>query len=811
MNFRFALVLGLLSGLFASAQTQAAKTNVLTVAPLDQLREQLQPALESTHPDFVVFRPQLTAEGVNDSGNEHFLVFGGINEPLRAVWTQSTREGAPDQHIVFSHSPDAGKTWSEPKIIAGPAKAGQGLMSSWGFPLMSKSGRIYVLYSQHVGKYDTFPHTTGQLTGIYSDDGGLHWSAPQTVPVPRTSRDNPDTSFPANCITWQKPQRLTKEGKYVVGLTRWTSKAVKTNPTKSWVTHDSVVEFIRFENVDENPEPGGLKITPLAWDATAVTVPVPDHPETSVVQEPGIVKLPDGRLFCVMRTAAGSPYWTQSRDEGKTWSRALPLLRKDGGKPLPHPLSPCPIFDLGGDAAGSGRYALFLHNHDGHYQGYGPFDTSYHRRPIYKANGHFQPGAEQPVWFEEPEFFMDHNGVPLGAPGGQGRVDLALYSSLTLVGGKPVLWYPDRKFFLLGKYLTNAPAAGAGSTNLPNLQWRPLTNAAFEVRGLPWFTENDGRLIRLPAKAKDSFRPAVWSLANSPSGGRVRFRTDSQVLALRLEYPGAPNMANMHAFGQTGVDVYADGSCIYTATADKDSKPGRVAEVVCFNFTGETRKEREISLYLPLYKGLTLRGIGLDEAAAIKPARPFANPRPVVFYGTSVTQGGAASRPGMSYPAIISRKLDLDFVNLGFSGNGLGEPAVAAAVAEIDAACFFLDFGANHKTFDEMKVVYTPFIETLRRQHPETPILVLSPIYTAREGRSEKFHADWQQRREFMHEVVKSRVAAGDRHIVFVEGTELLGAGRADGLVDGSHPNDLGFQWMADGLAPRIKELLQLP
>ena len=125
-----------------------------------------------------------------------------------------------------------------------------------------------------------------------------------------------------------------------------------------------------------------------------------------------------------------------------------PLLRKDGGAPLLHPLSPCPMYD-----AGNGHYALFIHNHDGHYKGFGPTDTGQHRRPIYLVAGHFQSGAEQPVWFDEPKFFMDHDGVSLGKPGTAGRLDLALYASSTLRHGQAVLWYPERKFFLLGRIL----------------------------------------------------------------------------------------------------------------------------------------------------------------------------------------------------------------------------------------------------------------------------------------------------------------------------------------------------------------------
>lgn len=435
------------------AQTATKERDVLTVAPIEKLKAQIPVTLKSTKPDFVVFVPQVTDAGVSDTGNEHFLVFDGPDGSLMAVWTQSTFEGQPDQHIVFAQSKDEGQTWSRPRIIAGPAKAGRGLMASWGFPLVSKSGRIYVLYSQHVGKVDTFPHTTGKLDGIFSDDNGRTWSRPQTITIPRSDRDNPDPSFPGNFIVWQKPLRLTKDGSYLVGLTRWTSRAVLKSPARTWHAHDARVEFIRFENVDTDPAVADLKLSWFAANTNALAVPVPRQPQASACQEPGIVKLPDGRLFCVMRTFSGSPYWSQSRDDGETWTSPRPLLRKDGGAPLLHPLSPCPIFDVAGNAAGSGRYALFIHNHDGHYQGHGPADSSVHRRPIYLVAGRFRPGADQPVWFDEPKFFMDHDGTALGPPEKRGRLDLALYSSFTLRQGRAVIWYPDRKFFLLGKVL----------------------------------------------------------------------------------------------------------------------------------------------------------------------------------------------------------------------------------------------------------------------------------------------------------------------------------------------------------------------
>jgi hypothetical protein len=338
------------------------------------------------------------------------------------------------------------------------------------------------------------------------------------------------------------------------------------------------------------------------------------------------------------------------------------------------------------------------------------------------------------------------------------------------------------------------------------LRWISLPNSQIQIVGLPWYGENGGELYRLPAKLKDTYRQPVWELAQSPSGGRIRFRTNSSTLAIRLEYPFAPNMANMHAFGQTGVDLYADGVYRSTAIADRDSKPGTTKEFSYFK--EQPRVQRDITLYLPLYMPVKVLGIGLEEDAQIAPPKPFAAPEAVVFYGTSITQGGCASRPGMSYQAILGRLLNLDIVNLGFSGNGKGEPELARAVASIGASCYVLDFAQNNPTVDSLRQVYAPFLETVRSAHPDTPVLVVTPIYASHESWSRD--ARLEGMRELIRQVAAQRIAAGDRHLEIVEGTDLLGPSRGDGLVDGTHPNDLGFQWMAEGLASRIGKMLGL-
>ncbi|MCC6539459.1 MAG: SGNH/GDSL hydrolase family protein [Bryobacterales bacterium] len=329
------------------------------------------------------------------------------------------------------------------------------------------------------------------------------------------------------------------------------------------------------------------------------------------------------------------------------------------------------------------------------------------------------------------------------------------------------------------------------------------TDPRLEVNGLPWLAENHGELIRLPRRLEKELPPAVWNLGLSPSGGRIRFRTDSTRLAIKLSYPSPPNMANMHAFGQTGVDIYLDGVYRSTAIAPKDAAPDKPVDFTFFE--GLPKQMRDVTLYLPLYKGVKVLGIDFDEGAAIQKPRRFAVAKPIVFYGTSITQGGCASRSGLSYQAILGRQLNVDFVNLGFSGNGKGEPVTAAMTAEIDASMFVLDYSQNNRTVESLREVYAPFLATVRGKHPRTPIVAITPIASSRDGQN------LRDMREHIRTVVNAQIAAGDKLLTLVEGESLLGPGRLDGLVDGTHPNDLGFQWMADDLAPTVARLLALP
>lgn len=380
-----------------------------------------------SRPDYVVYRPEVNETTLGDCYNDHFQVFDGIDGTMFALDCQATCEGALDQHVAFYRSDDKGKTWSKPRVLAGPETMNDETpIASWGFPMVSRSGRIYVVYNQYVpGKVSTNRQHTGVMTAIYSDDRGETWSVPQPVlGVPRSINDSSDESIPSEWVVWQRPLRLGNDGHYLVGVTRYVA------PER----HDkyrTVTEFIHFLNIDDDPDADKIEMKWVMADETCLHIGI--HCE-----EPGIVKLPDGRLFTLLRTGTGYPCWSVSADGGFTWTDPEKLLDRDGGKPFLHPVSPCPIYDWKGCEAGSGFYYALIHNRFD-FNNKSPWQN---RGPLYLIAGKFQPGAKQPIWFTaEPKLFLDR-------PSGN-----SFYASCTQVDGKCVLWYNDQKFYLLGKII----------------------------------------------------------------------------------------------------------------------------------------------------------------------------------------------------------------------------------------------------------------------------------------------------------------------------------------------------------------------
>jgi hypothetical protein len=324
------------------------------------------------------------------------------------------------------------------------------------------------------------------------------------------------------------------------------------------------------------------------------------------------------------------------------------------------------------------------------------------------------------------------------------------------------------------------------------------------VSGLAWFKEESPALRRLPTRLKATIPPRAWNQAEAPSGGRIRFTTDSQTVAIVAQGTTNPPPAHLTAIANGGVDIYVDD--VYFGSAAPDAR-GDVRHQWTL---GQAAASREITLYLPLGRPLSLREILLAPGARISGPRPFALAKPVVYYGSSITQGLAASNPGVTYQALLGRWLNVDFVNLGLSGNGFGEPALAEATAEIDAACFVVDYWANPTTAVYRETL-PRFVEVLRAKHPLTPILVTGPYYNPSEDQPGDAGARQLEKRVVAREFVAARRRAGDERIFHVDGLEMLSKAQADGLVDGRHANSLGFYFCAQGLEPHLRRALGLP
>jgi hypothetical protein len=361
----------------------------------------------------------------------------------------------------------------------------------------------------------------------------------------------------------------------------------------------------------------------------------------------------------------------------------------------------------------------------------------------------------------------------------------------------------NRTFAVVFALAWMAVRAQAQLTNSPDAQHLSFPDARLEIDGLPWFAEDKPVLRRLPARLKDTFRPPVWNLAQQPSGGRIRFRTDSGQIAILAQNPNAEIMHHMTTIGQSGFDLYVNGEYISSAWPDKAGKIVREWTV------GSAGTMRDITIYLPLYKAVKIDELLLDPKARVESSPTFARAKPVVYYGSSITQGGCAENPGLSCQAIVSRWLNVDFVNLGFSGNGLGEPAVAQAIAEIDASCFVLDYWGNPSP-EVYRDTLPGFVDILRKQHPKTPIIITGPYYFSGESTSPDLKAKQDEKRKITREFVEHRRKSGDRLISYIDGFEMLSREHADGLVDGVHANSIGFYFCAKGLEPHLRKALGL-
>lgn len=344
---------------------------------------------------------------------------------------------------------------------------------------------------------------------------------------------------------------------------------------------------------------------------------------------------------------------------------------------------------------------------------------------------------------------------------------------------------------------------GGVRSDEPETVWHDVSTWGVEGQG---WAEGDlkSRYDRLPAKAEGVVRAPVWSLSRHSAGLSFRFNTDAATIQLRHTVGSATlALAHMPATGVSGIDLYAldEGKWKWVEV----SRPSKVETT--HTISGLDPALRTYLAYLPLYNSTVKVEVGVPKGATFQPVAPRKE-KPIVFYGTSITHGASASRPGMPHPAILGRRLDRPVINLGFSGNGKMEPEVGALLTEIDAAVYVIDCLPN-MVEAEVAERAEALVRQIREARPDTPILLVEDrTYTNTWIMKSKRERHAGSRAAFIR-AHDSLVTSGVKGLFYVEGDPLLGDD-TEGTTDGSHPNDLGFFRQADALEPVLRKALGL-
>ena len=324
-----------------------------------------------------------------------------------------------------------------------------------------------------------------------------------------------------------------------------------------------------------------------------------------------------------------------------------------------------------------------------------------------------------------------------------------------------------------------------------------LRSGKFAVHGLYKPYEGDG-YRRIPDDVAKATSEKVCFVYRNTAGGRIRFATDSNRVAIRIKVPHITLRPTITLLATLGADLYVEkgGADAYRGSF----KPAIDMEEEYEDMVWVGEGMKEITINLPLYNDIDKIEIGLAEGAVIKPHRPYKHTKPILFYGSSITQGAAASRPGMCYEAWISRRLDCDYINLGFAGAAKGEDAIVDYMTTLDISAFVCDYDHNAPSYDHLADTLPKVYSKMRQANPDIPIIFVS---------RPDIHFDWDNAIKSRSVVMQNYINAlnsGDKNVWFVDGASLFGSdGRDECTVDRTHPNDLGFYRMSEAIGNALQ------
>ncbi|MBP3327832.1 MAG: hypothetical protein J6L91_02875 [Clostridia bacterium] len=326
-----------------------------------------------------------------------------------------------------------------------------------------------------------------------------------------------------------------------------------------------------------------------------------------------------------------------------------------------------------------------------------------------------------------------------------------------------------------------------------------IKDMPLSVHGAPFWKE-EKTLRRLPRELMEEL-PHLSFFGRRCPGARVRFKTDSKNIRIRFEFEKADPDAGMSMF-----------ACLAANVLIGDEKYGEFLGIICPPHCGETVADGileksgnmdSVTIHLPRNEVIKSFEIYIDEGAQILPPDPYKYEKPVVFYGSSITEGGCCCNIINAYASILSRHLSFDYINLGFSGNAKGEPQMAEFIKGLDMSVFVYDYDHNAYSPELLKATHEPFFKVIRKANPDLPVIMMTRP-------KNNYTQEEKQRREIVKSTYLNAVESGDKNVCFIDGETFFG--KADGnscLIDGLHPNDLGFHRMAEKIEPLLKEILE--
>lgn len=325
-----------------------------------------------------------------------------------------------------------------------------------------------------------------------------------------------------------------------------------------------------------------------------------------------------------------------------------------------------------------------------------------------------------------------------------------------------------------------------------------VKQSPFKIYGV--FYES-GRFRRIPEKLAKTVNDGVFFLHTNTAGGRVCFKTDSPYIAIHALMPDILKMSHFALTGSSGFDLYIRNSSeryFQTFVPPFDIQNG-YESVVHF----DSSEMRDIVINFPLYSNVSELYIGVSENSYIHQAEPYKIEKPIVYYGSSITQGGCASRPGMSYESIISRRFNADYINLGFSGSAKGENKIAEYISNLEMSAFIYDYDYNAPTSEHLNITHEKMFRIIREANPDLPIIILSrPKYYLTNDEEVRF--------EIIKNTYNNAVKSGDKNVYIIDGRTLMDMAGNEGTVDSCHPNDLGFMSMAKAIGDVLKKIFAL-